>query len=76
MTADNRPMIQVVGNSKFFGPSRPLDNISFNVMDGEKVVMIGPSGSGSTILCSINRLETIDRGKIIVGGMDLSHREA
>ncbi len=49
-----------------------LNDVSFNVMDGEKVVIIGPSGSGkSTILRSINRLETVDRGRIVVHGMDV-----
>ncbi len=73
MTAVNRPMIEVSGVSKYFGSFRALSDISFNVSDGEKVVIIGPSGSGkSTILRSINCLETIDRGRITVGGMDIS----
>lgn len=72
MKAGSRPMIEVSGVSKFFGSFQALNDISFNVHDGEKVVIIGPSGSGkSTILRSINRLETIDRGRIIVDGMDL-----
>jgi polar amino acid transport system ATP-binding protein len=69
----SRPMIEVIGVSKFFGSFQALNNISFTVSDGEKVVIIGPSGSGkSTILRSINCLETIDRGRITVGGMDIS----
>jgi polar amino acid transport system ATP-binding protein len=73
MKADSRSMIEVSGVSKFFGAFQALDDISFTVSDGEKVVIIGPSGSGkSTILRSINGLETIDRGRIIVGGMDVS----
>jgi len=73
MKADNRPIIDVAGVSKFFGDFQALNDVSFSVRDGEKVVIIGPSGSGkSTILRSINRLETIDRGRIIVHGMDVS----
>ena len=73
MKADSRPMIEVSGVSKSFGTFQALSDISFNVSDGEKVVIIGPSGSGkSTILRSINCLETIDRGRITVGGMDVS----
>ena len=73
MKAASRPMIEVSGVSKFFGTFQALNDISFNVSDGEKVVIIGPSGSGkSTILRSINGLETIDRGRITVGGMDVS----
>ncbi|HXE97480.1 MAG TPA: amino acid ABC transporter ATP-binding protein [Dongiaceae bacterium] len=73
MKADNRPMIEVKGVSKFFGAFQALNDVSFTVSDGEKVVIIGPSGSGkSTILRSINCLETIDRGRIAVHGMDVS----
>ena len=73
MTADSQVMIDVCGVSKFFGSFQALNNVSFSVRDSEKVVIIGPSGSGkSTILRSINRLETIDRGRITVHGMDVS----
>lgn len=73
MMAANLPMIEVSGVSKFFGSFQALNDVSFNVDDGEKVVIIGPSGSGkSTILRSINRLETIDRGRITVHGMNVS----
>jgi polar amino acid transport system ATP-binding protein len=73
MKATSRPMIEVSEVSKFFGTFQALNDISFTVSDGEKVVIIGPSGSGkSTILRSINCLETIDRGRITVGGMDVS----
>jgi len=65
-------MIEVSGVSKFFGAFQALKDVSFSVRDGEKVVIIGPSGSGkSTILRSINRLETIDQGRITVHGMDV-----
>lgn len=74
MQATSRPMIEVSKVSKFFGAFQALNDISFDVSDGEKVVIIGPSGSGkSTILRSINGLETIDRGRISVGGMDVSN---
>jgi polar amino acid transport system ATP-binding protein len=70
-------MIEVSGVSKFFGSFQALSEISFDVRDGEKVVIIGPSGSGkSTILRSINGLETIDRGRITVGGLDVSDPKA
>jgi len=57
---------------KYFGSLKALDRITLDVYDGEKVVIIGPSGSGkSTLLRSINRLEEIDRGRIIVNSVDI-----
>ena len=74
MTVTSPPMIEVSDVSKFFGSFQALNDITFSVNDGEKVVIIGPSGSGkSTILRSINCLETIDRGRITVGGKDISN---
>jgi polar amino acid transport system ATP-binding protein len=74
MMAVNPPMIEVSSVSKFYGTFQALHDITFTVIDGEKVVIIGPSGSGkSTILRSINCLETIDQGRITVGGKDISN---
>lgn len=57
---------------KYFGSLKALDQVSLDVYDGEKVVIIGPSGSGkSTLLRSINRLEEIEGGRIIVNGIDI-----
>jgi len=69
---DGRCMVEVREMVKLFGQLRALDRVSFQVREGEKVVIIGPSGSGkSTLLRSINRLEEIDGGSIIVDGIDL-----
>ena len=65
-------MVEAREISKYFGTFRALDRVSFDVYDGEKVVIIGPSGSGkSTLLRSINGLERVDRGRILVDGVDI-----
>ena len=69
---NRRKMVEMNDVVKYFGALKALDNVSLDVYDGEKVVIIGPSGSGkSTLLRSINRLEEINTGKIIVDGYDI-----
>ncbi|HOO89526.1 MAG TPA: amino acid ABC transporter ATP-binding protein [Syntrophales bacterium] len=69
-------MVEIKDVYKYFGQLRALNNISLDILDGEKLVLIGPSGSGkSTLLRSINQLEKIDHGSIIVDGVDISDPE-
>lgn len=52
-----------------------LKNINLNVDAGETVVLIGPSGSGkSTLIRTINGLDPIQSGKLIVNNYDLSDK--
>jgi polar amino acid transport system ATP-binding protein len=66
-------MVEMKGVAKFFGTLKALDDVSLDVYDGEKVVIIGPSGSGkSTLLRSINKLEEVDAGSIVVDGFEIN----
>ena len=62
-------ILSVENIEKSFGDLQVLKDISLEVNHGEIVSIIGSSGSGkSTLLRCINRLETIDSGKITVDG--------
>jgi ABC-type polar amino acid transport system ATPase subunit len=59
--------------NKWFGSLHVLRSITLKITAGEVVVVCGPSGSGkSTLIRCINRLESIQSGKIIVDGDSLS----
>lgn len=61
--------------TKYFGLLRALHEVSLAVQPGEKIVIIGPSGSGkSTLLRTINGLEEIDSGRIVVDGWDITDK--
>jgi polar amino acid transport system ATP-binding protein len=71
----DRPMIEVREVHKSFGSLHVLKGVSMSVNRAEVVVVIGPSGSGkSTLLRCVNRLETVDRGEVIVDGQSLNAR--
>jgi glutamate/aspartate transport system ATP-binding protein len=66
-------IIQFEGVCKWYGKVQVLDQCSANVRRGEVVVICGPSGSGkSTLLKTLNALEPIQQGRIIVDGVTLN----
>lgn len=69
-------MIHFTNVDKWFGTLHVLNNINLHVKQGEVVVVCGPSGSGkSTLIRTINQLEPIDKGTLIVDGKDLSDKK-
>ncbi|SFX99753.1 amino acid ABC transporter ATP-binding protein [Streptomyces atratus] len=66
------PLIELRDVNKYYGQLHVLRDINLTVGRGEVVVVIGPSGSGKSTLCrTINRLETIESGRIAIDGRPL-----
>ena len=69
LSSTDTPVIELRHVDKHFGSLHVLKDINLCVKKGEVVVIIGPSGSGKSTLCrTINRLETIDSGEILIDG--------
>jgi ABC-2 type transport system ATP-binding protein len=65
------PVIQVSGVRKTYGSTVAVDDVSFEVNDGEIFGLIGPNGAGKTTTMEcIEGLRTRDRGAISVLGLD------
>jgi ABC-2 type transport system ATP-binding protein len=66
-----RPVIQVSGVRKTYGRTVAVDEVSFEVNDGEIFGLIGPNGAGKTTTMEcIEGIRTPDRGTISVLGLD------
>ncbi len=71
---DNDAIIICREVHKWFGDFHVLKGINLTVKKGEVMVIFGPSGSGkSTFIRTLNRLETHQRGDIVVDGIELTH---
>ena len=65
------PVIQVAGFRKTYGDTIAVDDISFEVFDGEIFGLIGPNGAGKTTTMEcVEGLRRPDRGTITVLGLD------
>ncbi|NBI10743.1 amino acid ABC transporter ATP-binding protein [Colidextribacter sp. OB.20] len=66
------PVLEVHNIEKHFGATRVLEDISFELEQGQALAIIGSSGSGkTTLLRCLNFLETPDQGRILVNGETL-----
>src|SRR4051794_23162817 len=71
MQASAVPVIRVSGCRKTYGSILAVDDVSFDVCDGEIFGLIGPNGAGKTTTMEcVEGLRTPDRGTISVLGMD------
>ena len=70
-------MIDISGLTKHFGGSPVLNNIDLQIADGERVVVIGPSGTGkSTLLRCLNFLDVPQVGQITIGDVSVDAAKA
>ncbi|MET9443265.1 amino acid ABC transporter ATP-binding protein [Streptomyces sp. NPDC006610] len=69
----SRPEIEIHDLHKSFGDNHVLRGIDLQIGQGEVVCVIGPSGSGkSTLLRCVNLLEEPSRGRVVVGGTEVT----
>jgi sulfate transport system ATP-binding protein len=69
--------IRIDNLAKHFGSFAAVDNVSFEIADGELVALLGPSGGGkSTVLRIIAGLEEADEGSVELGGERVDHIHA
>lgn len=67
--------VEALGVHKSFGTLEVLAGVDLRVRRGEVAVILGPSGSGkSTLLRTINHLEKVDRGVILVDSEPIGYR--
>jgi phospholipid/cholesterol/gamma-HCH transport system ATP-binding protein len=67
------PAIELDGVSKAFGANKVLDDVSLTVRHGSIMVMLGPSGTGKSVLlrCLVGLLRP-DAGRVLVYGEDVA----
>ncbi|WP_213703390.1 spermidine/putrescine ABC transporter ATP-binding protein PotA [Klebsiella aerogenes] len=69
-------MITLKNISKWYGHFQVLTDCSTEVKKGEVVVVCGPSGSGkSTLIKTVNGLEPVQQGEIIVDGTQVNDKK-
>ena len=66
-------MIEIKNISKWYGTFQVLTDCTTQIKKGEVVVVCGPSGSGkSTLIKTVNALEPIQKGDVVVDGISIS----
>lgn len=69
-------MISIKNVNKSFGTHHVLTDISLEVPKSNVIALIGPSGAGkSTLIRTINALEPINSGEIIVNGISIHDKK-
>ncbi len=73
MKVSDEVVVSMKSVNKWFSQFHVLRDINLQVKKGERIVVCGPSGSGkSTLIRCLNRLESHQKGEIIVHGTELN----
>jgi polar amino acid transport system ATP-binding protein len=68
------PVVSVRNASCVLGGRQVLADVNLDVARGQVVVLIGPSGAGkTTLLRSLNHLEELSAGEVLIGGVSIAH---
>ncbi len=67
------PLLEIAGACKRFGTVAAVDDVSLAIQSGALFALLGPSGCGkTTLLRAIAGLETLDQGRIVIDGVDVT----
>ena len=67
-------LLQIRGLAKRYGESTVFSNVDLTLAEGEFVAILGESGVGkSTLLNCIAGLDTVDDGRVLIAGTDITH---
>ncbi len=70
-------ILSVEGLTKIYGKQKAVDGITFSVKKGEVFGILGPNGAGkTTALEMIETLRSIDKGRVVLDGFDVSKEPA
>jgi len=65
-------MISVEHLTKYYGATRAVDDVSFEIAPGERAALLGPNGSGkSTLLRMVTGYFSPTGGRVVIGGVDM-----